>query len=112
MNYTLIIGLFFLAILLYKVFECVRRNRLSTLGKIKFAISAVLILSFLTTGYFLTYPDSLYWFIFSAVIILSLSLSSSLVRNELKRYMELSRKDKIINACYYTLILVSITIIF
>jgi hypothetical protein len=112
MNYTLAIGLFFLAILLYKVYECVNRNNFTKLGKIKLGISALLISAFLTTGYFLTYPESLYWFIFSAIIVLSGSLSSSLVRNEVKLYLSLSKKDKIINAFYYTLLLISINFIF
>ncbi|WP_298754049.1 hypothetical protein [uncultured Psychroserpens sp.] len=112
MSYTLIIGFSLLALLLYKVYECVKRNNLTKLGRIKFGISAALIFAFITTGYFLTYPDSLYWFIFSAVIIISVSLSSALVRDEAKRYLALSTKDKMINACYYVLLLVSLNIIF
>ncbi|WP_299272714.1 hypothetical protein [uncultured Psychroserpens sp.] len=112
MSYTLIIGFSLLAVLLYKIYDCVTRNNLTKLGRIKFGISAALIVAFIATGYFLTYPDSLYWFIFSAVIILSLSLSSTLVRNEVKHFMKLSAKDKIINTCYYVLVLVSLNIIF
>ena len=112
MSYTLIIGLSLVIILFYKAYECLKRNDLTKLGRIKFIISASLILSFITTGYFFSYPSSLYWFIFSAIIILSFSLSSSLVRNEIRRYLALSKKDKIINASFYTLLLLSISIIF
>jgi len=112
MSLTLVIGLSFLAILLYKVYDSVKTSNLTKLEQIKFVISAALILAFITTGYFFAYPQSLYWFIFTAVIILSLSLSSVLVRNEFKRYLALSSKDKIINTCYYALVLISLNIIF
>ncbi len=112
MSTTLIIGITLISLLLYKVFECVKRNKLNKLDKIKFAISSLLITSYIATGYFLNYPDSLYWFIFLAVIILSFSLSSKLVREEFKRYLALNNKEKCINILYYSLILISISIIF
>ncbi|WP_040280593.1 hypothetical protein [Psychroserpens damuponensis] len=112
MSTTLIIGFSLVSLLLYKLFECVKRNNLTKLDKIKFSVSSLLIAAYISTGYFLNYPDSLYWFIFLAVIILSFSLSSKLVREEFKRYLALSNKDKVINAIYYTLALVSISIIF
>ncbi|SDR79241.1 hypothetical protein SAMN04515667_0678 [Formosa sp. Hel1_31_208] len=112
MSYTFIIGISLIAILLYKFFECARRNNLKKLEKIKFVVSGLLIAAFIATGHFLSYPDSLYWFIFSAIIILSVSLSSKVFRNELKRYLSLSQKDKIINACYYVLLLACINIFF
>ncbi len=112
MSTTLIIGISLISLLLYKVLECVKRNNLTKLGKIKFSISSLLIIAYIATGYFLNYPDSLYWFIFLAVIILAFSLSSQLVRQEFKRYLALSNKDKIINTLYYTLTFVSISIIF
>ncbi|MEM5563549.1 hypothetical protein WNY78_00465 [Psychroserpens sp. AS72] len=112
MSTTLIIGISLVSLLIYKVFECVKRNKLNKLDRIKFTVSSLLIVAYISTGYFLNYPDSLYWFIFSAVIILSLSLSSKLVREEFKRYLALSNKDKVINALYYSLTLVSISIIF
>ena len=112
MSITLIIGISLVSLLVYKVFECVKRNNLSKLERTKFTISSLLILAYISTGYFLNYPDSLYWFIFLAVIILSFSLSSKLVREEFKRYLALSSKDKFINTFYYSLVLVSISIIF
>ena len=112
MSTTLIIGLSLISLLIYKVIDCVKRNNLNKLERTKFTISSLLILAYLSTGYFLNYPDSLYWFILLAVIILSFSLSSKLVREEFKRYLTLSTKDKVINALYYSLTLVSISIIF
>ncbi len=112
MSTTLIIGFSLATLLIYKILECVRRNNLSKMGKIKFSISALLIISYIATSYFLNYPDSLYWFIFLAVIILSFSVSSKLVRNEFNRYLALNNKDKVINACYYSLILISLSIFF
>ena len=112
MSTTLIIGISLVSILLYKVFECVNRNKLNKLDKIKFAISTLLIVAYIATGYLLNYPDSLYWFIFLAVIIISFSLSSKLVREEFKRYLALNNKDKFINVLYYSLVLISISIIF
>nr|WP_321246520.1 hypothetical protein [uncultured Psychroserpens sp.] len=112
MSITLIIGISLISLLIYKVIDCVKRNNLNKLERKKFTISSLLILAYLSTGYFLNYPDSLYWFILLAVIILSFSLSSKLVREEFKRYLTLSSKDKVINALYYSLALVSISIIF
>lgn len=112
MSITLIIGISLVSLLTYKVFECGKRNNLTKLGKIKLTISSLLIVAYIATGYFLNYPDSLYWFIFSAVIIMSFSLSSKLVREEFKRYLALSNKDKCINVIYYSLVLISISIIF
>ncbi|MFT4781727.1 MAG: hypothetical protein ACJAZK_002636 [Psychroserpens sp.] len=112
MNIILIIGFFLVSLLIFKVIDCVKRNNLNKLEKIKFTISSLLIVAYVSTGYFLNYPDSLYWFIFLVVIILSFSLSSKLVREEFKRYLTLSNNNKVINVFYYSLVLASISVIF
>jgi Na+/proline symporter len=108
----IILGVFLISLLIYKVYDCVSRNNLNQLEQIKVTVSSLLILVYISTGYFLNYPDSLYWFIFLAVIILSFSLSSKLVRAEFKRHLTLTNKDKVINIFYYSLVLTSISIIF
>ncbi|MFT5847130.1 MAG: prepilin signal peptidase PulO-like enzyme (type II secretory pathway) [Psychroserpens sp.] len=112
MSITVILGISLISLLVYKVYDCVTRNNLNKLDRIKFTISLLLILTYIATGYFLNYPDSLYWFIFLAILIVSFSLSSKLVREEFSRYLTLSKRDKIINISYYSLVLFSISIIF
>lgn len=108
----IILGVFLISLLIYKVYDCVSRNNLNQLEQIKVTVSSLLILVYIGTGYFLNYPDSLYWFIFLALLILSFSLSSKLIREEFKRYLTLSKRERFINICHYSLVFFSISIIF
>ncbi|WP_026754213.1 hypothetical protein [Sediminibacter sp. Hel_I_10] len=112
MNIFLVFGIVCAAILIYKLVAFMERNALSKLDKIKFTVSASMIGVFIITTRLFPFPENLYWFVLFALVVLAVLLTSRMIRQELKRYWSLNRKDQILNLLYYPLLVAVIAIVF
>ena len=95
-----------IALIISKTTSIVRRNNLSASSEKRVLIAGVLLILFLITNVTLPYPESLYWFIGLGVVGVSVILTFSVLRKEIKRFLALNLRDKIVNVTFYSLLIV------
>ena len=110
MSFTILFLTFISIFILFKSSIIAKRNRLSQRKEKGIFIIASLIIAFIITSVILSYPQWLYWSVFSGLIITGFILLSSVVKQEYQRFMKLSIKDQIQNILFYNLLIVVATI--
>ncbi|MEO1031274.1 MAG: hypothetical protein AAFX55_07700 [Bacteroidota bacterium] len=82
------------------------RNNLNPSNEKRVLIAGVLLVIFLITNATLPYPESLYWFIGLGVVFVSTVLTFNVLKKEMKRFLSLDAKDKIVNVLFYSLLII------
>ncbi|WP_111682463.1 hypothetical protein [Winogradskyella tangerina] len=106
MTFTIVFLSAIIALIISKTTSIVKRNNLSASSEKRVLIAGVLLTLFLLTNVTLPYPESLYWFIGLSVVFVSFILTFSVLKQELKRFLNLKLQDKIVNVLFYSLLLV------
>ncbi|WP_299112360.1 hypothetical protein [uncultured Winogradskyella sp.] len=106
MTFTIVFLTAIITLIASKTRTIVLRNNLDTKKEKRILITGVLLALFLITNATLPYPQSLYWFIGLGVAFTSIILSYSVVKIEIKRFLSLKTKDKIVNILFYSLLIV------
>lgn len=96
-----------IALLLVKIKDISLRQNLNTFKERRLLLSGGLLILFLITSLLFPYPDSIYWFIVSAVLLVASSVSFDIMKIEIKRLNTLRKKDRILNVLFYSLIIVT-----
>lgn len=106
MIYTVVFLTALIAFIASKTRTIILRNNLDAKKAKRILIAGVLIALFLITSATLPYPESLYWFIVLGIVLTSIILSFDVLKIEVKRFISLSTKDKIVNVLFYSLLFV------
>ena len=110
MIFTIIFLTAIIALIVSKTKAVVLRNKLNPSSEKRVLIAGFLVILFLITNVTLPYPESLYWFIGLSVVFVSVILTFSVLKKEMKRFLALTTKDKIVNTLFYSLLVVITTI--
>ncbi|MEN8885203.1 MAG: hypothetical protein ABF246_02320 [Winogradskyella sp.] len=108
MNLTLIFITAISVLIVFKLRDISLRNKLSLNEEKRLVIAGGLFILFFVTNITLPYPQSLYWFIFTGIALVSFVLSFGILKKEIKRLKTLKTKDVIINVAVYSLFFVVI----
>ena len=106
MTFTLIFLTLIITFIVFKTRNIVLRNNLNSNNEKRVLITSVLIVLFLITNVTLPYPESLYWFIGLGVVATAFILSFPILKKEMKRFVALNTKNKIVNILFYSLLVV------
>ncbi len=106
MIFTIVFLTAIITLITSKIRTIVLRNNLDAKNEKRILITGVLVVLFLITSATLPYPESLYWFLGLGVVFTSIILSYSVVKIELKRFLALKTKDKVVNVLFYSLLIV------
>ncbi len=106
MIFTIVFLTAIIALIIAKTNAIVKRNNLNPSNEKRVLIAGVLLILFLITNATLPYPESLYWFIGLAVVFVSFILTFKVLKQEMKRFMAMGSKDKIVNVLFYSLVII------
>ncbi|WP_422106886.1 hypothetical protein [Winogradskyella sp.] len=106
MIFTLVFLTAVIALIVSKTKTIVLRNNLNPSNEKRVLIAGVLLVIFLITNATLPYPESLYWFIGLGVVFVSTVLTFNVLKKEMKRFLSLDAKDKIVNVLFYSLLII------
>ena len=106
MTFTIVFLTAIISLILSKTRAIVLRNNLDAKNEKRVLITGVLLIIFLITNVTLPYPQSLYWFIGLGVVSIGVILSFNVLKREVKRFLSLNTKDKIVNVLFYSLLIV------
>lgn len=106
MTFEIIFLSVIIALIISKTRAVVLRNNLDTKSENRILISGVLLALFVITNATLPYPQSLYWFIALGVVSTTFILSFKTLKRELKRFISLDSKKKVVNVLFYSLLIV------
>ncbi|WP_299520613.1 hypothetical protein [Winogradskyella sp.] len=106
MTFTIVFLTAIIALIVSKTKTIVLRNNLSASNEKRVLMAGVLLILFLITNATLPYPESLYWFIGLSVVFVSIFLTLSVLKKEMRRFLSLDAKDKIVNVLFYSLLII------
>jgi len=69
-------------------------------------VAGGLVILFLITNITLPYPQSLYWFLFLGIILISFVLCRGIIKKESLRFKSLNTKDMTVNVAFYGLFII------
>ncbi len=103
MIYTIIFISIIIGLIFIKMGDISKRNNLQTKDEKKLVTAGALLILFLITNVTLPYPQSLYWFIFSGVILVGSLLCVNIIKIEAKKFRKLKFRDQLLNVLFYSL---------
>ncbi len=106
MTFTIIFLVIISTLIFSKLRDISLRNNLNDKSEKRLIITGGLIVLFLVTNITLPYPQSLYWFLFLGVVLVSAVICSDIIKKELVRFKNLKTKDMIVNVVFYSLFIV------
>ncbi|WP_299365976.1 hypothetical protein [Winogradskyella sp.] len=106
MIFTIVLLAAVIALIVSKINTILLRNNLSASSEKRVLIAGVLLILLLVTNVTLPYPESLYWFTGLSVVFVSIVLTFNVLKKEMKRFLSLDTKDKIVNVLFYSLLVV------
>ncbi len=107
MTFTIVFLVIISSLIFSKLKDISLRNNLNVKDEKRLLIAGGLVILFVITNLTLPYPQSLYWFIFLGVMLVSSVLCFDIIKKEAVRFKSLKTKDRIINTLFYSLFIVA-----
>jgi hypothetical protein len=106
MTFTIVFLVFISSLIFLKLRDISLRNNLNVKSEKRLLVAGGLVIIFLVTNATLTYPESMYWFLFLAILLIGSVMCLDILKKEASRFKNLKTKDMIMNVLFYSLFMI------